>query len=113
MQQKFAEMFPYTHVPHCNAVQQLTVQFRETGPIVDMPRSNRPPVLTEEKIPDISGHIFQSPKSLFINRHRSWIPHMATHAELRKNLHLHPYKIISLHKLKERDMSSMLNISDG
>jgi hypothetical protein len=35
MQEQFAEKFPETPVPHCNAVQALTEKFHVTGSVFD------------------------------------------------------------------------------
>ena len=42
----FAIAFPDHEVPHRNAVYQLITKFRDTGAVVDAPRSGRPSVLT-------------------------------------------------------------------
>jgi hypothetical protein len=38
VKQKFAEVFPESHVPHCNTVWLLTDKFRENGSTADMLR---------------------------------------------------------------------------
>jgi hypothetical protein len=40
---------------------------------------------------------------MFVNWHGRQASHIATHRVLKKHLHLHPYKITSVHQLKERD----------
>jgi hypothetical protein len=42
MQEKFAEKFPETPVPHRKAVCRLTEKFRGTGSVLDVERSGRP-----------------------------------------------------------------------
>jgi hypothetical protein len=41
VKKKFIEMFPKSHMPHQNTVQQLIDKHRETA-AADMPRSGRP-----------------------------------------------------------------------
>jgi hypothetical protein len=40
-QERFAEKFPETPVPHHNAFRRLTEKFRETGSVLDAERGGR------------------------------------------------------------------------
>jgi hypothetical protein len=61
MQEPFAEKFPETPVPHCNAVRKLTEKLRETGSVLDAELSGRPSKINYEKLLDISDSMLQSP----------------------------------------------------
>jgi hypothetical protein len=62
VKQKFAEMFPLSHVPRRNTVQQMADKFMENGSVADELRSDKPRELTEDKVLDISDRMMQSPK---------------------------------------------------
>jgi len=49
VQKQFAEKFPETPVPHCNAAHRLTEKFHETGSVLDPERGGRPSKLNGEK----------------------------------------------------------------
>jgi transposase len=65
VQEQFAEKFPETPVPHCNAVHRHIEKFNETGSVLDAERSGRPSKLNNKKLSDISDTMLWSPsKSL-------------------------------------------------
>jgi hypothetical protein len=65
VQQKFAEKFPETSLPHRKAVRRITEKFRETGSVLDAERSGRPSKLNDKKSMYLYGSMLRSPlKSL-------------------------------------------------
>jgi hypothetical protein len=54
VQEQFAEKFPETPVPHCNAFRRIIEKSRGTGSVLDTERSGRPSALNGEKLLDIS-----------------------------------------------------------
>ena len=59
MQEKFAETFPETPVPHRNAFRRLIEKFCETGSVLDAERSGRTSRLNVEKLLDISDSMLR------------------------------------------------------
>jgi transposase len=65
VKERFAEKFPETPVPRCNAFRRLIEKFRETGSVLDAEQSGRPSKLNDKKLMDISDSTLRSPsKSL-------------------------------------------------
>jgi hypothetical protein len=60
VQEKFAEKFPQTPVPHRNAFRGFIEKFRETD-VFDAERSWRPSKLNDKKLMDISDSVLRSP----------------------------------------------------
>ena len=58
---RFKAAFPNSDVPHRNSVRSLIAKFRETGSVRDACRSGRDPILTDEKINNISEAMVRSP----------------------------------------------------
>jgi hypothetical protein len=67
VKQKFAEMYPKSHVPHRNTVQQSINKFRETESVAGTLRSGRPTVLIQDKVLNISDHVMKGLKIQFAN----------------------------------------------
>jgi hypothetical protein len=68
-----------------------------------VPRSSRLSLIAEEKIPDISDHILQNlKKSVHKLAQQTGVSYGSTRTVLKKHLHLHLYKITSVHELKEK-----------
>jgi hypothetical protein len=105
VQQESAEMFTDIQVPHRNAVWRLIAKFLETELVADLPRSGRPAVLTEEERLDISDRILQTPTKSFRKMQTAdgCLIRQHTRKVLKKDLHLLPYKMTSVHELKPRD----------
>lgn len=101
---RFKAAFPNSDVPHRNSVRSLIAKFRETGSVHDACRSGRDPILTDEKINNISEAMARSPnKSVRRLSDEVDISVGSAHNALRKTLKLHPYKISCYHELKEAD----------
>ena len=60
-----------------NAVRQLIAKFLENGSVVDVARSGKPPVLTEERVRDVSDWCRKVPGSLFA-KYQSRLDFLAT-----------------------------------
>jgi transposase len=102
VQEQFAEEFPQTPVPHRNAFRRLTVQFRETGSVLDAERSGRPSKLNEKMLMDISDSMLQSPsKSLHKLAQEKDIGLATAHKAVREKLNLFQYKVTAVQELKQ------------
>jgi transposase len=65
VQEKYAEKFPETPVPHRSAVRSLIEKFRESGSLLYTQRSGRSSKPNDKKLMDISDCMMRSPtKSL-------------------------------------------------
>ncbi|KAJ4444475.1 hypothetical protein ANN_06267 [Periplaneta americana] len=89
VKQKFRERFPESALPNRDTVRDLIAKFRKTGSVHDAPRSGRPPVLTEEKLLDISDIMLRSPsKSVRKLAQETNISVCSAHTAVQKALYL-------------------------
>ena len=103
VQCEFKKKFPDASLPSRQTVYNLVARFRETGSVIDKPRSGRPSLLTDDAIRDISKRMETSPqKSVRRFSQESGLSRTTTHKALKK-LELHPYRIRVVHELKEPD----------
>ena len=103
VQCEFKKKFPDASLPSRQAVYNLVARFRETGSVIDKPRSGRPSLLTDDAISNVSKRMETSPqKSVRRLSQESGLSPTTTHKALKK-LELHPYRIRVVHELKEPD----------
>ncbi|KAJ4428478.1 hypothetical protein ANN_24515, partial [Periplaneta americana] len=95
VQQQFLEQFPNSKLTYRDTIYHLINKFRETGSVQDAARSGspHPPVLTEDKLLDISDRMLKSPtKSLRKLAQQTNILYTSAHKAVKQELNLYPYK---------------------
>jgi hypothetical protein len=85
VQEKFAEKFPETTMPHRNAVRRLIEKFRETGSVLDAERSGTPPKLNDKKLMYTSDSMLRSPSKSLRKRKISGLQQPINRSEKNRN----------------------------
>jgi hypothetical protein len=100
VQEKFADKFPETPVPYCNAFRRVTEKFRETGSVLDGERI-RPSKINDKKLIDVSDFLLRSASELLRKLAQEKNIGLATaHKAVREKLNLFPHKVTAVQKLK-------------
>lgn len=109
VQQQFTDNFQ-RNPPHRDTVRDLISKFRSTGSVLDAERSGRPVVLTEMKLNSISDKILQKPETPMRRLAQEVeVSKSTVHKAVRKELKLYPYKIMSVHQLKQADYEKRMH----
>lgn len=106
---EFMERFPGGQVPHRNAVRNLIAKFRKTGSVADASKSGRPSNLGG-KIVHIQDILKKNPiQSIRRLSQQAHVSKSSAQRILRKKLDLYPYKMTTVHQLKESDHNSRID----
>ncbi|KAJ3661413.1 hypothetical protein Zmor_005808 [Zophobas morio] len=84
-------------------IKRIVDRFNSTGNVSQGKSPGRPPV-SEEVVEDLRERMEQSPKkSLSKLSLQSGVPYTTCQKVLKRTLHMHPYKVSSIHELKPAD----------
>jgi transposase len=100
-QNEFKDTCPDSPVLNKSTVSRLVNRFRDTGSVQDRNRSGRSSVLSDDSLNDIRQTLLRSPrKSLRKLSLQSGLSYGSVH-KATKILKLRPYRVHSMHELKE------------
>ena len=103
-------------VPTGKTIYRWVFYFRQTSSALNRRRSGRPRTKTaQENVTTVADSIAQSP-SRSIRKHAFALNMSAkasVHRILHRSLHMHPYKIMVVQELSERDYETRTNLSRG
>ena len=100
-------------VPTEKTIHRWVSNFRQTSSALNRRRSGRPRTRTaQENVTAVADSIEQSPRRS-IRKHAFALHMSATsvHRILYRSLHMHPYKIMVVQELRERDYETRTNLS--
>ena len=100
-------------VPTGKTIHRWISNFRQTSSALNRRRSGRPRTRTaQENVTAVADSIEQSPRRS-IRKHAFALHMSATsvHRILHRSLHMHPYKIMVVQELSERDYETRTNLS--
>ena len=100
-------------VPTGKTIHRWVSNFRQTSSALNRRRSGRPRTRTaQENVTAVADSIEQSPRRS-IRKHAFALHMSATsvHRILHRSLHMHPYKIMVVQELSERDYETRTNLS--
>ena len=100
-------------VPTGKTIHRWVFNFRQTSSALNRRRSGRPRTRTaQENVTAVADSIEQSPRRS-IRKHAFALHMSATsvHRILHRSLHMHPYKIMVVQELSERDYETRTNLS--
>ena len=100
-------------VPTGKTIHRWVSNIRQTSSALNRRRSDRPRTRTaQENVTAVANSIEQSPRR-FIRKHAFALHMSATsvHRILLRSLHMHPYKIMVVQELSERDYETRTNLS--
>jgi transposase len=104
VQERFAEKFTETPIPHRNKCGRHVEKFRETGSMLDTELSGKKSKFNDKELMDISDSMLRSPsKSLLKLAQEKEIGLATAHKAVREKLNLFPYKVTALHEEKLAD----------
>ena len=100
-------------VPTGKTIHRWVSNFRQISSALNRRRSGRPRTRTaQENVTAVADSIEQSPRRSI--RKHAFALHMSSasvHRILHKSLHMHPYKIMVVQELSERDYETRTNLS--
>ena len=109
----FVSLNRHDPVPTGKTIHRWVSNFRQTSSALNRRRSGRPRTRTaQENVTAVADSIEQSPRRS-IRKHAFALHMSATsvHRILHRSLHMHPYKIMVVQELSERDYETRTNLS--
>ncbi|KDR23996.1 hypothetical protein L798_07935 [Zootermopsis nevadensis] len=107
-QQSFVRSFPESRVPHKSTICRIAYRFRETGSVSDKKRSGRPSSLSDENLNDVKQYSEWSPRKSLTRLAQQTGLSYGTTQRCTRRLKLVPYRIHTMHELKEPDKGKRL-----
>lgn len=104
----------FKDIPSVQTIKNWVIKFEESGSTLDKQRSGRPRTSrTEENIDVVKHSIRENPTQSTRKRSSALnLPRTSLQRILKKDLHLHPYKIQLVQKLKDTDTIHRLNFAN-
>ena len=107
----FNEKYPDNQITQ-STVSRVFHKFEEHGTVRDLPRSGRPPALTEDKKIDLMLSLTENPHSSVVTLALDDEASCSTVHRFFKSEKLHPYKPILVQELLEDDYDRRLEFCD-